>query len=126
MGYDEDSRKPKKFVEQAGIDTSFVKLNNELPTSVVWVTLDAENNATYEMVEPIAWDQIILTLELEKTANKAETIIYGSLSLGDKTTLDTIISLQKNNKAIRLIDVIFRPHTTPGKLLNNSSSMLTL
>jgi hypothetical protein len=51
---------------------------------------------------------------LEKTANKAETIIYGSLSLGDKTTLDTIISLQKNNKAIRLIDVNFRPHTIHG------------
>jgi len=109
VGNDDDGRKLKKFVEQAGIDTSLVQTNNELPTSEVLVTLDSENNATYEIVEPVAWDQIIITPELEKTANEAEIIIYGSLAARNKTTRDTIISLLKNNKAIRLMDVNFRP-----------------
>jgi fructokinase len=109
VGNDDDGRKLKKFIEQAGIDTSLVQTNNELPTSEVLVTLDSENNATYEIVEPVAWDQIILTPELKKTANEAEIIIYGSLAARNKTTRDTILSLLKNNKAIRLMDVNFRP-----------------
>ena len=109
LGDDEDGRLLKKFIEEAGIDTSLIQLNNELPTSEVLVTLDAENNATYEIVEPVAWDQIFLTPELEIAANEAEFIIYGSLAARNKTTRNTIISFLKNNKAIRLMDVNFRP-----------------
>jgi fructokinase len=109
VGNDEDGMKLIKFVKEAGIDTSLVQTNSELPTSEVLVTLDSENNATYEIVEPVAWDQIILTPELKKTASEADIIIYGSLAARNKTTRDTIISLLKNNKAIRLMDVNFRP-----------------
>ncbi|HDR51259.1 MAG TPA: carbohydrate kinase, partial [Mariniphaga anaerophila] len=109
VGNDEDGSRLKKFVEEAGIDTSLVQLNNKLSTSEVLVTLDAENNATYEIVEPVAWDEIVLTPELKQAAEEAEIIIYGSLAARNKTTRDTIISLLKNNKAKRLMDVNFRP-----------------
>jgi fructokinase len=109
VGNDEGGKMLKKFIQDAGVNVTLVQINNEFPTSEVLVKLDIENNATYEIVEPVAWDHIILAKELENASNEADIIIYGSLAARNKTTRDTIISLLDNNDAIRLMDVNFRP-----------------
>ena len=48
-----------KVAEDKGVNTQFVtRARIGLPTGTVLVTVDANGNATYELVQPVAWDEI--------------------------------------------------------------------
>lgn len=109
-GNDNDGKLLLGFIEETGVETGLLQKNRELPTSKVLITLDAEKNATYDIIEPVACDQIILTPELEDANKKAEIIIFGSLASRNKTTRETIISLLMNSSnSIKFMDLNFRP-----------------
>ena len=51
-----------------------------LPTGTVVATVDAMGNATYEVVQPVAWDEIIVSAEALAAVAKAGAFIFGSLA----------------------------------------------
>ena len=59
-----------KVAEDNGVNTQFVtRARIGLPTGTVLVTVDANGNATYELVQPVAWDEIkVLPETLEAVA----------------------------------------------------------
>ncbi|WP_297099295.1 carbohydrate kinase [uncultured Draconibacterium sp.] len=107
VGNDEPGAELKKFLEDAGMSTSLVQTDEELPTSEVLVHLDENNNATYEICEPVAWDDIRLTDSLMKKAKQAGLFIYGSLASRNPLTRETLLSLLDYD-GVKLIDVNFR------------------
>lgn len=107
VGNDDAGKQLLCFLQKSGVDTSLIQTDETLPTSEVLVHLDENNNATYEICEPVAWDNIQLTNDLAKKAQSAGLIIYGSLAARKQTTRETLLRLLDND-AVKLIDVNLR------------------
>ncbi len=107
VGDDQLGEKLLAFLQEAGIDTSLIQVDKSLPTSEVLVNLDENNNATYEICEPVAWDNIQLTSSLKEIAKKEGVIVYGSLASRNPTSRETIMKLA-SLKALKIMDVNLR------------------
>jgi fructokinase len=61
IGQDQLGDEIMKVAEDKGVNTQFVtRARIGLATGTVLVTVDANGNATYELVQPVAWDEIRL------------------------------------------------------------------
>jgi len=109
VGNDRQGTELKEFLGSSGLDTQFISVDDKLPTSEVLVHLDDEKNATYEICEPVAWDNILPSKELEKKAARSDLIVFGSLAQRNSTTRETLFHLLKTTNATRLLDVNLRP-----------------
>ena len=106
VGNDEQGKKLLAFLEDSGLRTDLI------PTSEVFVHLDENNNATYEICEPVAWDNLVLTDSLISQAKSSGLIIYGTLASRNPETRKTILRLLEND-VVKLIDVNLRqPYDT--------------
>ncbi len=107
VGNDEAGKELITFLQDSGMKTNLIQTDPKLPTSEVLVHLDSNNNATYEICEPVAWDNIQLSDELAEKAKHSGLIIYGSLASRNGTTRKTLLKLLDND-AVKLIDVNLR------------------
>ncbi|QGY43283.1 carbohydrate kinase [Maribellus comscasis] len=108
-GDDEEGKALIRFLEKSGLNSNYIAIDKELPTSKVLVHLDENKNATYEICKPVAWDNINSNVETEKLVSNAEIVIFGSLASRTEVTKNTLIQLLKNSDAKRLFDVNLRP-----------------
>lgn len=108
VGNDELGRKLLKFIEDAGLSTELIQIDNQLPTSEVLVNLDNKEQATYTICEPVAWDAIEFTDSLKKAADEADVLIYGTLASRNEVTRNTIHQCLDRVET-RVIDVNLRP-----------------
>ncbi|KJF45504.1 carbohydrate kinase family protein [Draconibacterium sediminis] len=107
IGNDDEGNKLKAFLNRSGLDTSYIQTEDFLPTSEVIVQLDENNNATYEICEPVAWDNIRLTKELMDKAKKSGLLIYGTLASRNPISRESIMFLL-DYSGVKLVDVNFR------------------
>lgn len=107
IGNDKPGKELISFLEKSGLSTEVVQIDEHLPTSEVLVLLDENNNATYEICEPVAWDNLELTDSLMIKAREAGLLIYGTLASRNPMSRRTIMRLLEND-AVKLIDVNFR------------------
>ncbi|WP_347838339.1 carbohydrate kinase [uncultured Draconibacterium sp.] len=107
IGNDNEGKELKAFLNESGLGTSLIQEDEYLPTSEVLVHLDENNNATYEICEPVAWDNIKLTDSLMEKARDAGLLIYGTLASRNPITRQTITRLL-TYEGLKLMDVNFR------------------
>ncbi|MBN2864106.1 MAG: carbohydrate kinase [Bacteroidales bacterium] len=109
IGDDPPGNNLKKYLEQQGLDTELLQVDEKFPTSTVVVHLESDgNNVRFEIVDNVAWDRIILTEELEDAANKADVIIYGTLASRHSITRRTILDILKSSSCLKLLDINLR------------------
>ena len=108
VGNDPDGRELLDFLKRTGLDTRLVQINQELPTSEAKVMLDAENNATFVIVEPVAWDNVMLNDELWSELKNSRALVYGSLVARNRATRETLFALLQSD-ALKIMDVNLRP-----------------
>src|ERR1700748_474159 len=64
-----------------GVNVQFVdRARIGLPTGTVIATIDALGNATYELVQPVAWDEIVVSTAALEAVAKAGAFVFGSLA----------------------------------------------
>jgi fructokinase len=80
-----------------------------LPTGTVIVTLDEHGNATYELVQPAAWDEIRVPAEALAAVAKARAFIYGSLAGRSPYNLEQLARLLEVEGPMKFFDVNLRP-----------------
>jgi fructokinase len=108
-GDDPLGRNLKDYLEQQGLDTELLQVDNDLPTSTVRVHLGTDHNdVRFEIVDNVAWDRIMLNGELEDAAKNADVIIYGTLASRHSTTRKTLLDLLKRNDCLKLLDINLR------------------
>jgi fructokinase len=108
VGDDDAGRELIAFLKQNKIKTGLVQRGKTLPTSEVIVHLDSRGNPTYEICEPVAWDNIAWTQKLAERAEQAGIIVFGTLAARSEITRNALLNLL-NNKAYRILDVNLRP-----------------
>jgi fructokinase len=106
IGDDENGKELIEFLASNDFPTNLIQVS-ALPTSTVQVKLDEQQQATYTIVEPVAWDGIELTDELIATVKQADALVYCSLTCRNETSKDTILNLLKHAK-LKVFDINLR------------------
>lgn len=92
------------------VNTQFItRARIGLPTGTVLVTVDARGNATYELVQPAAWDEIRVPPEALDAVSKSRALIYGSLAGRSPYNLDQLAQLLRVEGPLKFFDVNLRP-----------------
>jgi fructokinase len=92
------------------VDIEFItRARVGLPTGTVLVTLDENRNATYELVQPAAWDEIRVTDAVLHAVSHARAFIYGSLAGRSPYNLDQLDRLLEAKGPTKFFDVNLRP-----------------
>lgn len=108
IGNDQKGTDLVTFLKKEGLDTNYIQINEKLPTSEVLVKLNENNHPTFEICEPVAWDEISLTPELKMEVKKSNALVYGSLASRNDFTRNTLKRLLKSN-LLKIMDVNLRP-----------------
>ena len=99
-----------EVAKNKGVNVEFVgRVRIGLPTGTVIATVDAMGNATYELVQPVAWDEIIVSAETLETVAKADAFIFGSLATRSPYNLEQLDRLLSLKGPVKFFDVNLRP-----------------
>lgn len=120
-GNDEDGKALCEQVAQQGVTTHLIQ-TNDLPTSLVNVTLDDKGSATYDIVYPCAWDNIAASQSALDEVAQADALVFGSLACRDersRQTLKALLERAKESAKFKIFDVNLRaPHYDFEQLLD--------
>lgn len=85
---------------------------NDLPTSRVLVSLDAQGSPQYQILENVAWDHLRATPEVLSLSARADAICWGSLAQRSETSRASILRIVDAvpESALRVFDVNLRQH----------------
>jgi fructokinase len=110
IGRDQLGDEILKVAQDKGVNTRFVRRARiGLGTGMVLVTVDAIGNATYELVQPAAWDEITVPAQALEAVGKARALIFGSLAGRSPYNLDQLDRLLAINGPLKFFDVNLRP-----------------
>jgi fructokinase len=104
-------------LKDAGVATELVQIDPDAPTGAVVVALNDAGDASYTILQPVAWDAIEETPQLDREAAAAAALVYGTLatrSAGNAALLAKLLEAVP----FSLCDVNLRqPHDDPGNAL---------
>ncbi|MDO4434814.1 MAG: carbohydrate kinase [Cardiobacteriaceae bacterium] len=108
-GNDNDGKALCAKVAEQRVYIDLIQRNN-LPTSLVNVHLDAKGSATYDIVYPCAWDNIMPTQSALDEVKQADAFVFGSLASRDERSFQTLKALLAHAE-YKIFDVNLRtPH----------------
>jgi len=111
VGSDREGEELIRFMQDSNVDTSLIQTDPDLPTSKVLISLDADNNATYEIPQPVAWDRLEMNSAIERSVHAASFMVFGTLASRDEIARATIHGTLRG-PAVKMIDVNLRPPYT--------------
>ncbi|RZK56331.1 MAG: carbohydrate kinase [Pedobacter sp.] len=125
IGDDKDGKELIDFLKKEQFPSDLIQVN-DLPTSTVKVKLDEKQQATYTIVEPVAWDAIELSEEALEAVKNADALVYCSLTCRNEQSRNTILSLLKE-ATFKIFDINLRApfyETTTLKTLLSYADVL--
>jgi fructokinase len=108
VGNDENGKELIRFLEDHHHPVSLIQTHPVLPTSTVQVSLDVQQQATYTIVAPVAWDDIALSEENIESVKQADAFVYCSLTCRHEKSRSVIYQLLQHSK-FNVMDINLRP-----------------
>ncbi len=93
VGQDELGVAIHDFIASANCSTQFIQTTSAFPTGTVHVSLSEQRDATYDIVYPVAWDQITLSNELIDLVAGAQAFVFGTLAARHTKSRTTLLRL---------------------------------
>lgn len=99
------------FLQKNGLYSTLIQQDKDLPTCVVTVQLDEQQQAKYIIPQPVSWDNIVVTDGLIAAAKESAAIVFGTLACREAVTRNTLYELLDETSALTIFDVNLRaPH----------------
>ena len=95
------------FIKKNGLSTNLI-LRNSYETGKVFINLDQDNNAIYDIKKFVAWDFINLNDQMIRKIKKSNAFIFGSLSARNHESKKTLFKLIEK-ASFKVLDVNLRP-----------------
>jgi len=110
VGDDELGHEITSRLNDLGLDTSYIAVDDTHPTGTVSVELDEKGKPDYIIHENVAWDNIPFSEAMLELAGEADAVCYGSLCQRSEVSRNTIREfLQATRKdCIRVFDINIR------------------
>jgi fructokinase len=119
-----------QVAKRNGINVEFVsRVRIGLPTGTVVAIVDAMGNATYQLVQPVAWDEINVSAEALQAVAEAGALVFGSLASRSPYNLEQLDRLLAVKGPLKFFDVNLRPpFADPARIieLGNRADVLKL
>ena len=93
VGNDRLGEEAVRRIKNMNIATDLVQCDDEHETGFVGVDLTEGGDPHYNILQPVAWDEIILTEQLEDIADQSTGVVFGTLAQRNKTSRQTIQAL---------------------------------
>lgn len=126
VGNDQNGKDLKEFLILHGLSTEYIQQHETLPTGIVEVSLDENKHASYTIVKPVAWDEILYLNNLSQLIAGADALVFGSLACRNETSHRTLLRLLKDS-TLAIFDMNMRPPHYDVNILEdlmNKSSIL--
>jgi fructokinase len=92
------------------ISTDFFQVDESLTTGVVNAKINLNNEVTYDIVKPVAWDNIMWQNGMGTLISEASYFVFGSLASRSEVSRNTLFQLIEKAK-YRVLDINLRaPH----------------
>ncbi|MDG2431232.1 carbohydrate kinase [Flavobacterium sp.] len=95
VGNDALGKKLIAYVNNHGVNSSAIQIDDVLPTGEVIVALNASGSATYSISYPVAWDKIATVLANDTLVKNADAFVFGSLVSRDDVSRQSLLQLIK-------------------------------
>ncbi len=94
-------------VQKLGCDINYIQNHADLPTSTVIIEVNQNGEPFYNIIYPVAWDDIVLTPPLIGLLHSARAMVYSSLGLRDPRSREVLFSLLPHSR-LKICDVNLR------------------
>lgn len=108
VGRDKLGKAIIKSMKELGLNTEYIQIDDKLPTSEVLVSLDVQGKPSYEICEPVAWDNINNSTAINELVERSGIVVYGTLASRNQETRNTLLSILDHSKSLKIIDVNLR------------------
>ncbi|UIR54682.1 carbohydrate kinase [Sphingobacterium sp. SRCM116780] len=113
IGNDKPGKELLEFLNKIGIKTEWIQTDDQHETSQVLATISEENEVSYEIVAPVAWDYIRWEDEMEGLIKSSDTFVFGSLGSRNEASRSTLFKMLAHAQ-YKVFDVNLRiPHYSP-------------
>lgn len=110
VGKDPNGKILVDYLNNQGVNTQGIQVNDTYPTGIVNVILNEKGNASYDINYPASWDKIETSNKSIELVKNADFLVYGSLSSRDLVSKNTLTGLLKV-ATYKIFDVNLRsPH----------------
>jgi fructokinase len=123
----EDSRgiEALRRLEELRLDIDHVQTDRDHPTGTVNVQIDGNGQPKFEIIQPVAWDQLQWTLDWQHLAETANAVCFGSLAQRSAASRETIRRFLKATppSTLKIFDVNLRQSFYSPEILANSMKL---
>lgn len=116
IGKDKLGEELMSFMNHIQVDTSLVQVHDKLPTGTVQVDDSNKTEASYNIVENVAWDAIQVPADFVNI-DSLEYLIHGSLALRSRINQNSLDQLKKRLNVKVVFDLNLRPPFYTEELL---------
>lgn len=115
VGTDDYGKKLVDMLSANQLSTVFIQVDQQHETGLVYARPGANNEMTYDIVYPSAWDFIEQQAALPGLVNNAAYFVFGSLATRHSTSRETLFALLET-PATKVLDINLRPphYNQPG------------
>lgn len=108
IGSDDWGKNLIRLMEEKNISADFFQTDDTLETGKVNATINKNNEVSYEIIKPVAWDNIQWEERLEKLVTGAAYFVFGSLATRSEITRNTLFRLLET-ATFKVLDINLRP-----------------
>jgi fructokinase len=107
-GLDASGKKLVELLETWNISTDFFQLDNNLPTGRVQAIIDEDNDISYDVRKPAAWDHITWDNAFTELLTQSRFFVFGSLAARTGRSRQTLYDLLEI-APYKILDLNLRP-----------------
>lgn len=122
LGNDRLGREALGRIEKKKLTTDYLQRDSTYETGFAGVDFQQKHKPVYDFVEPVAWDFIRYTDELDTLARRADVIVFGTLAQRNKVSRQTIRQLCKTD-SLAILDLNLRPPFDTQDIIEQSLNL---
>ncbi len=124
VGKDRLGNAAARRLTRLGLPATFLQVDADRTTGTVNVTVDAEGQPKFEIMEKVAWDFFEWTPQWRELAAKADAVCFGSLAQRSAQSRATILAFLEAVRpgTLRIFDVNLRQAFFNKDVLSESAS----
>ncbi|HWR13694.1 MAG TPA: carbohydrate kinase [Terriglobales bacterium] len=128
VGDDELGREAIAYCDQLGLDTNYIQVDDDHPSSTVQVSLDEHGQPSFEIAKQIAWDFLTWNKDLEQLARQVDVICFGSLAQRNQVSRDTTERFLRASRegCLRIFDTNLRQAFFSPTVLKTGFALATV
>ena len=122
VGKDRLGKEAIRRINKMDISTDLVQYDEQRETGFVGVELTEGGDPQYNILQPVAWDEIIYSKNLEDTAEQSLGLVFGTLAQRNETSRKTIQALMGTDLSL-IFDMNLRKPFINKKVIRQSLEM---